>query len=124
MDKYQALQSFWESFGIDAYDESTVPTGEHKPELPYITYDVVVSDFYRPVNLHASIWYYGTSWSAITTKLSEIEYAIGLGGKIIPVDSGALWIKRGVPFAQRMTDPDDMVRRIYMNIEAEFVTAE
>ena len=123
MDKFQALQTFWSSFGIDAYDESTVPTGDFRPELPYITYSVEVSDFYRPVYLNASIWYYGASWSAITTKLSEVSSAIGLGGKILPVDGGGLWIKRGFPFAQRMSDPDDMVRRIYLNIEAEFITA-
>ena len=124
MDKYQALHQFWSSFGLKAYDENTVPTGEDNPELPYITYNVAVSDFYRPVYLHGSIWYYGTRWTAITEKLIEIESAIGLGGKMLPVDGGGLWIKKGFPFAQRMADENDMVRRIYINIEAEFITAD
>lgn len=124
MDKYQAFQSFWSSFGIDAYDENTVPTGDDRPDLPYITYNIAESDIYRPVYLHASIWYYGTSWSAITAKLAEVSSAIGLGGKMLPIDGGALWIKKGFPFAQRMADENDMVRRIYLNIEAEFITAD
>ena len=124
MNKYQALHSFWSSFGLPAYDESTVPTGEDRPALPYITYNVVVSDFYRPSYLYASIWYYGTSWAAITAKLEEVTNAISMGGKIIPVDGGALWIKKGFPYAQRVTDDNDMIKRIYINIEAEFITAE
>jgi hypothetical protein len=35
-----------------------------------------------------------------------------------------LYISKGSPFAQRMKEPsDDMVRRIYININAEFLTA-
>lgn len=123
MDKFQALQSFWESFELPAYDENTVPTGDSAPTLPYITYDAVTSNFGSTVALSGSLWYYGTSWSQITTKMLEIQSEIGRGGKMIPMDDGALWIKQGNPFAQRMADPNDMIRRIYMNIEVEFLTA-
>lgn len=123
MDKFQALQSFWESFGLPAYDENTVPTGDSAPTLPYITYDAVTSNFGSTVALSGSLWYYGTSWSQITTKMLEIQSEIGRGGKMIPMDDGALWIRQGNPFAQRMADPNDMIRRIYMNIEVEFLTA-
>lgn len=124
IDKFQAIHSFWSSFGIDAYDESTVPAGEYRPELPYITYDATLADFDESVYLHASIWYYGTSWTEITAKLKEIEDDIGRGGKIIPCDGGAIWIAKWRPFAQRMPDPNDMVRRIYLNLVAEFIIAE
>lgn len=123
MDKFQALQSFWESFGLPAYDENTVPTGDSAPALPYITYDAITSNFGSTVALSGSLWYYGTSWSQITTKMLEIQSEIGRGGKMIPMDDGALWIRQGNPFAQRMADPNDMIRRIYMNIEVEFLTA-
>lgn len=123
MDKYQVLQTFWSSFGVDAYDENTVPTGEFRPEFPYITYQAATSDFDHPIMLGASLWYYGTTWSQITTKLSEINAYIGRGGVTLLCDNGAVWIKRGSPFAQRMNDPDDMIRRIYINIEVEFITA-
>lgn len=123
MDKFQAIQAFWSSFGIPAYDENTVPTGENKPLLPYITYDAVVSNLGTPVAMSASLWYYGTSWSGVTAKLEEVEAEIGMGGRIIPCDNGAIWIKRGTPFAQRMSDDNDMIRRIFINIEAEYITA-
>lgn len=124
MDKFQVLQSFWGSFGIPAYDVNTVPTGDNRPSLPYITYNVVVSDLGSPVAMSASLWYYGTSWEPITAKLNDISFAIGRGGRVLPVNDGAVWLKKGVPFAQRMSDPDDMIRRILINIEAEYLTAD
>jgi len=123
MDKFQALQSFWSSFGIPAYDENTVPTGNDAPEFPYITYDAVISNFDNKVAMSASIWDYGTSWGRVTAKLAEIQSAIGNGGKILPIDDGAFWITTGRPFAQRMNDDNDMIRRVFMNISAEFITA-
>lgn len=123
MNKFEALQSFWESFGIQAYDENTVPTGDNAPVFPYITYEAVVSNLGTPVAMRASLWYYGPSWADITAKAIVIEAEIGRGGKIVPLDDGALWIKQGSPFAQRMSDPNGMVRRIYINITAEFLTA-
>ena len=124
MDKFQTLQSFWSSFGIPAYDENTVPSGDDAPAFPYITYSISSDNFGSPVALSASIWYYGTSWSQITTKFTEIQSKIGRGGNILPINDGAIWIKQGSPFAQRMSDPNDMVRRIYLNVEAEFISAD
>ena len=123
MDKFQAIQNFWSSFGLEAYDESTVPTGEYKPELPYITYDTAISSLNSPIYLHGSLWYYSASWVKITEKLIEIENYLGRGGVTLLIDEGAVWIRKGYPFAQRMGDPDDMIRRIYINLEAEFLTA-
>ena len=39
-------------------------------------------------------------------------------------DGGAVWINREAPFTQRMTDPDDTVRRIVILTTAEFMTAD
>lgn len=122
--KEQALQSFWSSFGLKSYDESTVPTGENAPQFPYLTYNVVVDSIGNPVALTASLWYRSSSWKDVTEKSEEIAQNIGYGGKLVHFDGGAIWIKRGSPFAQRMADDsDDVIRRIYMNIEAEFLTA-
>jgi len=124
MDKFQALQSFWSSFGIPAYDENTVPTAEDRPAFPYITYDAVIGSLGSPVAMSGSLWDYGTSWSKITTKMTEIQSDLGRGGKILPCDGGAVWIKPASPFAQRMSDDNDMIRRILINIEAEYFTAD
>ena len=123
MTKEQALTKFWESFGLTAYDENSVPSGENKPTYPYITYNVVTGSFGSNLALTASLWYKSSSWEAITTKADEISRVIGLGGVILTYDDGAIWIKRGDSFAQRMNDPNDSIRRIYLNIIAEYISA-
>lgn len=124
MDKEQGLHSFWSGFGIPAYDERTVPTGKDAPEMPYITYEIVTDNINHPVAITGSLWYRSTSWQHITEKQHEIENEIGYGGKIIALDRGYLWITRGAPFAQRMSDDtDDSVRRIIINLMVEYLTA-
>lgn len=120
MDKEQAIHDFWSGFGLTAYDSNTVPDGA---QTPYITYDVSIDNIGNPVLLTGSIWYRSTSWEAITKKKDEIAEAIGYGHKIIKVDGGYIYITRGSPFAQRMSNEDDSIRRIYINLMAEFLTA-
>lgn len=118
MDKAQAIYNFWAGFALPAYDETQV-LPEDAP-LPRITYETATDSFGQEIALTASLWYYSTSWKDITQKAAEISQSIGMGGKIIRTDNGALWIKRGSPFAQRMGDSNDSIRRIVLNISAEF----
>lgn len=123
MNKEQAIHNFWSGFGLNAYDEQTVYSGSDSPALPYITYEVVVGNIENDVSLSASIWYRGTSWAPVTNKLHEIEEFLGYGGVIQKIEGGRVWFKRGSPFAQRMSDDSDsMIRRIYINVTAEFLT--
>lgn len=118
MDRAQCLNNFWNSFYIQAYDSNTVP---QNAAYPRITYEVSLSDFNAPVLLTASIWYNSTSWAQISQKADEIETAIGKGGITLPYDNGLLWIVKGTPFSQRMSDEDPNIRRIVINIEAEYI---
>lgn len=121
MDRTQALYNLWASFGLPAYDEQTVPDGV---QMPYITYETATGDLFTQVALTASIWYRSNSWAAITQKMEQINDELGLGGKTIPFEGGILWIKRGTPFAQRVAEPnDDAVRRYFLNVVAEFISA-
>ena len=127
MTKTQALFQFWMSFGYPAYNEQSVPTGENAPNYPYITYQTVTDSFGGTAYMTASIWdrdRNGYSADiANDTKTEEISAYIGRGGKLLPVDGGAIWIKRGSPFAQSMGDPsDDKIRRKLLNITAEYIT--
>ena len=122
--KTQALYDFWNSFGLTAYDEYTVPTGDAKPQLPYITYSAATGDFDNDVQISGSLWYSGYSWADADRKAAEISAALANGGKLIPYSDGRLWIKRGTPFAQHMADENDTIRRIYLNLTAEFLSAE
>ena len=118
MDKLQALNQFWNSFGIPAYDQYSVPDDA---KMPYITYETVYDDFDHPVSVTASVWYRDVSWAAVTLKVDEIEERISRGGCTVPYDDGAFWVIKGTPWAQRMDDPaDDMIRRIVLNIMIEF----
>lgn len=121
MDKAQAIHKFWTSFDVPAYDENTVPDNA---QMPYITYNVVMDAFENTVGLHASIWDHSTSWSWISKKLDEISEKLPAHGSyLIKLDDGYAWIKRGNPFAQRMSD-SDTTRRIYINVEIEFLTKD
>ena len=122
MTKAAAIYKFWSSFGLMAYEENTVPTDA---AFPYITYQLVTDSFDREIPLTASLWYRSESWTAINAKTEEISKKISRGGKIISCDGGAIWLKRGQPFAQNMGDEsDDLIKRKYLNVTAEFITAD
>ena len=122
MTKAAAIYKFWSGFGLTAYEENTVPDDA---AFPYITYQLVTGSFDREIPLTASIWYRSESWTAINAKTEEISQKISRGGKIISCDCGAIWLKRGQPFAQSMSDEsDDLIKRKYLNITAEFITAD
>ncbi len=122
MDKYQALNTFWNSFTWPAYDEGTVP--DNAP-LPRITYSVVTDSLGNPVMIPASLWDRSTSWESVSKKAEEIAEAIvKMNPPAIKLDEGRLYLTKGSPFAQRLQEPsDDMIRRIYLNVDAEYFTA-
>lgn len=122
MTKEQALQMFWSSFGLPAYDSNTVPDGA---ELPYITYEFKSGSLGDDVFLTASLWYHDTSWAPISRKSFEIASYLGQGGASQPYDNGRIWIRRGNPFAQRMNEPsNDSIRRIVLSVIAEYQSAD
>lgn len=121
MDKAQTIAKFWSGFKWEAYDEGTVP---EDAGFPRITYNVVTDEINRPLAMYASLWDYGTSWERVSKKADEISEAItNLYPPAVAFDGGRVYITKGTPFAQRMTDEDDMVRRIYINIMVEFFSA-
>lgn len=122
MTKEAAIYQFWNSFGLTAYEENTVPDDA---TFPYITYQLVTDSFGSEVPASASLWYRSESWMEINVKTYEISHRIDRGGKMIACDGGAIWLKRGKPFAQNMGDEsDDLIKRKYLNITAEFITAD
>ena len=123
MDKWQAIHDFWSGFGIPAYDENSVPDDA---VMPYITYEAEIGAIDALVNLTASVWYKSMSWSEISRKALQIGLAIngnGNGCYLKKIDGGYMLLSQGSPFAQRLDSGDDRIRRIYFNIQAEFLTA-
>lgn len=121
MDKAQALHQFWSGFGLPAYDESTLPDDA---VMPYITYTVETDSLGAALALTASLYYRSFSWVEISRKAEEIASAIvNMAPPTIAFDRGRLYLTKGSPFAVRLQEADDAVRRIDLNITAEFFSA-
>lgn len=129
MNKMQALHSFWNGFGLKAYDENSVPEyvddgegNQIKLVPPYLTYESSSDSFGNTLAQTANLWYRSSSWSEITEKEQEIADFITRGGRMIAYDEGSMWIQRAIPWAQRLGDQnDDMIRRIVLNVNIEFL---
>ena len=134
MDKWQAQHYFWSSFGVDAYEEHSVPD---KAPFPRITYEAATSTFENLVSITASIWTHSTSWASADSIAEAIEFYIKNQGRTVvinsqevaipiclPIDGGYLRIFIGdTTFAQKMDDPvDDQIKRIVLNVQMEFMT--
>lgn len=118
MNKEQAIQAFWSTFGT-AYDSTSVPD---EAEYPRITYEAMFDDFGHSVSTSASIWTRSSGWASAEALKRQIEQKITRGGYLLNFEGGAAWIKRGSPFAVRLgTETDDKVRRIMLNLEIEFI---
>lgn len=121
MTKAGAIFKFWNQF-LTAYEENTVPKDA---EMPYITYNLVTDTFSgESVSMSASLWYFSDSWKEINSKTEEISEAIGLGGLFLETEKGgSIWLKRGQPFAQNMSDErSDQIRRKLINVVADYLT--
>lgn len=122
MNKSQTIQSFWSGFGLPAYDENTVPDN---PGEKYIAYSVQTGSIGDVLNLNAKIWDTNTtSWKFVEEKAEEIAYYIAtMVPPTIQINNGRFYITKGKPFSQRISNPDELARGVYINIQAEFLTA-
>ncbi len=129
MDKIQALNQFWNGFGLPAFDENSVPeyiSDEHgnqvKLEPPYITYEASVDDFGNPLAQTANLWYRSSSWIDVTKKEQEIAEFITRGGRMIAFDGGTMWIQKATPWAQRIAEEGNSeIRRVVLNLQIEYL---
>ena len=117
MDRYEALYSFWSSFGIPAFEENSVPTSGDYPKYPYITYEVSTGGFNSDINVNGYIWTRSNSWMSADKISDEIESSLKNGGVLIPYDGGALWITAEDNFTSNMGDlSDNMIKRKILNV--------
>lgn len=119
MNKDQAIHEFWSGFGLPAYDQFSI---RDDAKYPYISYDVYTGALDDRLILTGSLWYRSSSWEAVSLKKQQIENAL-YSMLPIKIDNGYLWLSLGSPFAQRMGDDDDMIKRYILNVSAEFLTA-
>lgn len=121
MTKAAALQDFFSRFGIAAYAASSVPDDA---VFPWLTYELITGAFDGgAVGLTVNLWYYTDSEAVPNAKAQEISDAIGYGGALVPCDGGYIWIRRGSPWCQSITEASDKsIKRRYLNVTAEFLT--
>ncbi|NCE63737.1 hypothetical protein D1159_03870 [Pseudoflavonifractor sp. 524-17] len=121
MTKAASLYQFFSSFGMPAYTATSVPDDV---TFPYLTYELITSAWGgEPVGLTVNLWFYTTSEAVPNAKAEELSEAISLGGKIIPCDGGYIWLKRGTPWCQSLSDETSpTIKRRYINVTAEYLT--
>lgn len=120
MDKWQALFSFWSGFGVDAYEENSVPDRDDIA-FPYITYESAMSGFDESATLSANIWTRSNSWEQADVLANAIYDRLKNGGFVTHYDGGILWIIPREPFAQSMGDPDDdKIKRKLLSVTVNF----
>ena len=126
MTKAGAIYQFWASFGLPAYEETSVYSFEEVPEFPYITYELNTDSFSgNTTSMTCSVWYRSTSWVQANAKAEEISKRIGYGGTVLKCDGGYVWLMRGSPFCRSMgDDSDDLIKRKVINVSAYFCTAD
>ena len=121
MTKEAAIHKFLSGFGLDAYAATAVPKDV---KLPCLTYELSTSawgDGEAPITVN--LWYYGGTEAEPNAKAQELSDAIRLGGVLLSCDGGSVWLKRGSPFCQNLSDASDAnVKRRYINLSAEYLT--
>lgn len=121
MTKEASLKQFFSGFGITAYPSTAVPKDV---EFPYLTYEVITSAWQDgEVGITVNLWYFTTQEGSPNAKARELSEAIGRGGRLLPCDGGYIWLKRGAPWCQNLTDATNAnIKRRYINVTAEYLT--
>lgn len=107
-----ALQKFYSSFGVKAYEEHSVPKNA---TLPYITYELEEPDWREQITLTATLWGSGASYKPLYEIVDKISTEIGEGLRM-PANGGSLYIYKGSPFAQVIDTGNDKVKGVYLLI--------
>lgn len=120
MDKAQALDAFFGSFGWAAFDENSVETENEKR---YITYEVVTGSIGDSILINPALYDYSNSYERVQKKADEIyDRIMTMRPPSLPIDGGRLVIYPGSPFAQRVDSGSTEWRKIVLNINLEFLT--
>lgn len=118
MTKSKALNAFFNRFGT-AYPSTAVPMDV---EFPYITYENNIGNVGETRSCNMTLWYHTDSEAIPNNKADEIADVIGLGGLILSVDNGAIWVKRGTPWCQSINDANDSsIKGRLLTLELEYM---
>ena len=105
-----ALKTFFSGFGLEAYQENTVP---EDAAMPYITYSLNIPEWNQKASNYVRVWARTRSNTGIIQKADQITAAIG-EMKRISFEGGYLVIWPETPLTQILVDGD--VRNAYINL--------
>lgn len=109
----QAIDTYLNGFGMDAYAEGTVPDNA---EFPYITYRLVDPEWHQKTTFFIRVWFRSTRNAELLEVADRITGDIG-EGKRLPFDGGLVMIWPESPKVQVMVDPNDRaVRYAYISL--------
>lgn len=120
MTKAAALHNFFSSLSLPAYPTTEVPK---EPGAKYLTYEPkfgCIDD--GDMSITVNIWMHTTSEAEPNAAAQRLSEAIGQGGKLLACEGGFIWLKRGAPWCQNLSDGD--WKRRYINMTAEYLTAD
>lgn len=103
----QALQTFYESFGVNAYPEDNVPD---EAIFPWITYTQERADFGETTETVSHLHYYTDSSALPNAKAEEICKSLR-NGVVISCDEGRLVLTTSLPEWQATPDETDRLHK-------------
>lgn len=124
MKKWEALYSFFSSFGIPAYEENSIPTGSDRPSYPYIVYEMQQGGFDAEFDIALSFTIIDKYDSFVPSYELTDTIARTIGdGKIIEIDDGYIKIAQTSTWAKTQRDPEDnTIRRLYSVVWVTYYT--
>ena len=91
----------------------------------YGTYTPTFDSFSgSPVSLTINLWAYTSKEKPLNDAANALAKAVGYGGKAVKCDGGYIWLRRGSPWVQNLYEDDDNIKRRYINMTAEYLTAD
>lgn len=118
MTREARLYNLFSSFGIDAFVSTNTPEPLTFPCLVYENNAGYFNDGY--VDIVVSLWYRTDNEAIVNAKVNEIADAITGGGIVLKYDNGSMWVRRGTPFCNSLTDnTDQTIKHKVINLTIE-----
>lgn len=96
-----------------AFLENSVPAGT---PFPYITYSLNSEDWFNEGLMQVRIWTKSSSLVQVSDLTDKLEDIIGNGIAVKLVGGGTIYIYKGSPFAQFVSDDDISIKTVYINL--------
>ena len=120
MTQEAALFNFFNSFGLTAYPNISVPDDA---KYPYITYPVMSGNWTDTSFPSVYIYTKNAKVTDLTAYVRLFSDRLKNGGETVECDNGMLWITTGNPLVNYLTDAtDETVRFAVLNLNVEHIT--